>query len=370
MSNYLNISNLCLFFIVYYEFFGLIVINILVKTAFTVFVVPYTALGFEMCTNYDDRTSLQGVRFGFNMIVNFVFGALGWVLFFKDGVAEDGSRIDGTKIMSNFHNMGIVLTIATILLVLFCVFTTYKYADKHAVEELAKEGEKSFIKAFIHDLKDIFSDKLMWFVMVFFAIAHFSMVIVAQVQMFTYVDYMQFTQAEKSFVHGGGMIGFMIGSLILGKAVKRFDKKKTGYRAMLVSSAGGLLLLAVFTGGLLDPQAEIGGFSIAVVAFGIFQMMWWGGCGVLVPLATAMIGDLSEVKKWQMGEVTEGRYAAGFSFFSKATLALGLFCTGVILQSVGYVSGQETQSSETIDNVALITFITGPILMAVSFLVY
>jgi GPH family glycoside/pentoside/hexuronide:cation symporter len=98
-------------------------------------------------------------------------------------------------------------------------------------------------------------------------------------------------------------------------------------------------------------------------------MLWRGGCGILVPLATAMIADLSELKKWQTGEVTEGRYAAGFSFFLKLASSLGLLVTGYILKGVGYVSGAEVQAPDAIHNLAVTTFIAGPILMGISFFV-
>lgn len=343
-------------------------INIIVRTAFTVFVVPYTALGFEMCKTDTDRARLQGVRYAFNMIVNIVFGGFAWILFFPEKLAADGATIDGTKIHGNYLHMGFVLTASALLLIISCVYTTYKYAEKGLAK---KNGEvmADHIKAFIHDLKDVYSDKLVWFVFGFFGLAQFSMMVVSQVQMFTYIEYMQFSAGEKTFVHTGGMVGFMLGSLCLGSFVKRLDKKKTGYLAMVIGSVGCLSLLAVFTGGLMDPQAEIGAFPIAVAVFGILQILWWAGCGVIVPLATAMIADLSLMKRLKTGEVTEGRYAAGFSFFMKAANALGLLVTGYILKGVGYVSRAESQSLKTIDNLALMTFIVGPILMLLSFLI-
>jgi len=103
--------------------------------------------------------------------------------------------------------------------------------------------------------------------------------------------------------------------------------------------------------------------------FGLLQMMWWGGCGVIVPLATSMIADLAEVKRWKTGEVTEGRYAAGFSFFLKLAISLGLVVTGYILKFVGYQSGAPAQTPEVVDNLALTTFLAGPVLMLFSFAV-
>jgi GPH family glycoside/pentoside/hexuronide:cation symporter len=351
-------------------FVYLLAVNIVVKTAFTVFIVPYTALGFEMCKAYDDRARLQGVRYGFYMFVNILFGGFGWLLFFPDRAVTDGTLLDGTKIESNYHSMGVVLGVVTFILVLFCVYSTYKYAEKSSPKESASTGEGlgTFLRSFMHDLKDVYSDKLVWYVFGFFGLAKFSMMVVSQVQMFTYIEYMQFTAGQKTFVHTGGMVAFAFGSLVLGGMVKRLDKKRTGVVAMIVSSIGGMGLYTVFIGGLLHPQATLVGFPVAMLVFGILQMLWWGGCGVLVPLAIAMIADLSEIKKWKTGEVTEGRYAAGVSFFLKLANALGLFVTGYVLKAVGYVSGAATQAPDTIHNLAVTTFVAGPILMALSFL--
>lgn len=356
-------------------FWYLLIINILIKTAFTVFVVPHTALGFEMCKTDDDRARVQGVRYGFNMIVNIIFGGLGWILFFPEGKAADGSTIDGTKVLGNYLNMGVVLTIGAVLLILICVCATYKFAEKGLVKD-ESETIKDHVKAFVHDLKDVYSDKLVWFVFGFFGLAQFSMMVVSQVQMFTYVEYMQFTSWEKTFVHTGGMVGFMLGSFLLGGVVKRLDKKKTGYLAMVIGSLGCLALLATFTGGLMEPKSVVlfadpngNPFHLSSIVFGVFQTLWWGGCGILVPLAVSMIADLSVVKKMKTGEVTEGRYAAGFSFFLKMASALGMFVTGYILKGVGYISGAESQTADTLDKLALMTFIVGPILMVCSFFI-
>lgn len=364
-------------------FFYLIVVNLLMRTAFTVFFVPYTALGFEISKSANDRSRIQGVRVGVNMITNMVFGAFAWVLFFRDGLDESGLRIDGTRIESNYLNMGLVLTLGIIVLILFCTFTTFKFADRSPRKQPDAEKLKSLpsqqaaptsgvmlaLTAFFSDIKDVLSDRLVWLVFGFFGLAQFAMLIVSQVQMFTYVHYMEFTDTQKTFVHTGGMFAFMTGSLFLGHLVRLLDKKRTGYLAIAISSSGGLGLLIVFTGGLIEPRVEGGGLPAPVLIFGFLQMLWWGGCGIMVPLAVSMVADLSELKKLQTGEVTEGRYAAGLSFLLKGAKALGLFLTGYILTSVGFDSSAEQQTVETINSIALITFITGPLLMFFSFFV-
>ena len=57
-------------------FLAVLVLNLLLRTAVTVFAVPFTALGFEICPEYEARSRLQGIRFFVNMVVNFTFGAM------------------------------------------------------------------------------------------------------------------------------------------------------------------------------------------------------------------------------------------------------------------------------------------------------
>ena len=354
-------------------FWYLLLLNIVIKTAFTVFYVPHTALGFEICQTDNDRARVQGIRSGFSQIINFIFGGLGWMLFFQDRMV-DGVKVDGNKIHENYLRMGGVLTIGAILLVLFCVFITYKFADKGLVRD-DDETMGDHVKAFVHDLKDVYGDKLVWFVFGFLGIAQFSMIVTGQVQMFTYIEFMRFCDLEKTIVHSGGMIGFTTGAMLLGSLVKRFDKRKTGYLAMATGSGACLALFAIFSGGLMAPESvllfEIGDkpYHLSSLVFGLLQATWWGSCGVLVPLAASMVADLATIKKLKTGEVTEGRYGAGFSFFMKAASAFGVLVTGYVLKGVGYVSGAETQTADTIDRLAVMTFVVGPIFIFISFLI-
>lgn len=355
-------------------FIYLLAANICMKTAFTVFVVPYTALGFEISKTDDDRARVQGFRWGFSMIINVAFGGLAWILFFGDRVADNGSRIEGTKVHENYLTMGSVLAFATFLIILFCVFATYKFT-KRGLPELEGTTMSAHAKAFVGDLKDVYSNRLVWVVFGFFGIAQLAGAIVGQVQMFTFIEFMKFSAYEKTFVHTGGMVGFMLGSLFLGVMVKRWDKKRTGYFAMLISSFGSLALLAIFKGGIMEPvstpllDVKEHPFHLSAVVFVLFQALWWCGAGILIPLATSMMADLSLIERLKTGEVSEGRYAAGFSFFLKGASAVAVFLTGYILKGVGYESGVESQSIETIETLALMTFIVGPILMLASYFV-
>ena len=343
-----------------------LLLNLLIRTALTVFVVPYTALGFEICPEYDMRAKLQGIRFFLNQIVNFVFGALAWPLFFKDTVNEaTGETINGSQIAGNYNAMGITLSMAIVAATLYCCFSTRRFATDNRDHP---KGHND-LKAFWKDFSSIFKDRLAIFVFIFTIIAQFSMGLMAQTQMYTYVFFMEFTPWEKTFSHGGGMIAFALVSLNLSKVVHRFDKKKTGLIGMCISMFGGFGLWAVFSTGLMAPGAgpfELFGqpFHASTIVFGILQMCWWGGCGLVIPLSTSMVADVAAINAKKNGtEVRNASYASVFSFSQKASFTI----TGVLIASMisisGFVSGAGEQTPEAIRNIANLTFLSGPIVL-------
>jgi GPH family glycoside/pentoside/hexuronide:cation symporter len=350
-------------------FWCVLVINLVVRTAIAVFSIPYMALGFEMCPDYEDRSRLQGIRFFFNQVVNLVFGALAWSLFFSDRVATDGSTTDGTLIGSNYLTMAWVLSLFTLVLVGFCVFATWSFARDNRHMSV----EDNTPKAFLRDFMGICSDRLGWYVFGFFSFATLGMMLTSQVQMFAYVDYMKFSATEKTAVHGAGMLSFALGSLFQAWLTGKMGKKPAAYIGMACCVAGGLFLYIVFMGGLIKPGSSmpVGQWTlpVAAVVFGLGQSLWWGGCGILGPLANSLVADLSEIHFHRTGVLRDGSYSALFMFFCKACMGIGLLITGQLLKSAGIVSGAETQTAKATYNIAMMTFLSGPVLIILSFFV-
>jgi len=128
-------------------FWYLVVINIIMRTAYTVFVVPMTALGFEMCQDYTGRTKIQGIKAIFNMIANFCGPGLAWAIFFR----EKGTAV---KDPSNYMEMGTIFAVVSLLSVFYLVFITRKYAADS--REMKTTGSSA--GAFFKDMFEIISD--------------------------------------------------------------------------------------------------------------------------------------------------------------------------------------------------------------------
>ena len=113
-------------------FWQLVGINLVMRTGLTMFTIPYMALGFEMCGDYQGRARLQSIRLVYNMLANLAGPALAWTLFFQD---QGGVR--GTTVAANYLRMGTVFSVITALLVVLVVVLTGRTPGRWPAELMA-----------------------------------------------------------------------------------------------------------------------------------------------------------------------------------------------------------------------------------------
>jgi GPH family glycoside/pentoside/hexuronide:cation symporter len=338
-------------------FWYLVMMNLVLRTAFTVFIVPYTALGFEICTDYTGRTKLQGIRFVLNMVAN-VFGvALGWSIFFKDQ-----GDVRGVTITDNFVTMGTVFTIATFLIVLFVTFTTRKHIQDSRHEKVT--GNR--IQDFYIDMKEIIFDKYPRWVFAYTLVVIFGIAFAGAYQGHLYEHFMKFDSSDKSIAHGISMVMTAIGALAASVLVRRYDKKGAVFIGVIASVVGNGILSILFLPGLLRPEQTIvmAGVSIpfALIIFTFLHGCYWMGNGVLFPVALSMMADISEIHQLETGMNKDGIYSAMYSFVLKASSSFGILFSMICLKGVGFVAGAASQNPEVAWRLGAATLLAGPII--------
>lgn len=361
-------------------FWYLVAMNLLLRTGLTMFFIPYLALGFEMTTDYQDRSRIQGMRWVFNMIANFAGPAMAWTFFFKD---KDG--VQATTVEANYHHMGGTFAIATaVFVVLVCLFTMRWSQD---TRDAPANSEHGWFKAFFIEMKQILADPNPRWVFVFIFIVCAGMVIVSSLQMFVYDDFMHFTSGKfllgggmelshTSVAHGSTMIGMALGALVCTRLTRRFDKKGAVLLGGGLSIACNIALAAIFLTGWIKPGAtcQFAGHTLplALIVFVLFHATYWLGNGIMLPVSTAMMADVSEVRKIQTGEVRDGGYSAVFSLAMRMAISFSLVLSGWCLSGIGYQvpkAGEKvTQSASAVWNLGMVTFVVGAVVCLLSLL--
>jgi glycoside/pentoside/hexuronide:cation symporter, GPH family len=202
------------------------------------------------------------------------------------------------------------------------------------------------------------------------------MVIVSSLQMFVYDDFMKFPAWQKSIAHGSTMIGMALGALVSMWLTKRFDKKGAVLIGGTISITGNIMLAVLFLTGVVKPDATVavGGntLPLALILFVIFHASYWFGNGIMLPVSTAMMADVSEVRRLKTGEVKDGGYSSVFSLAMRMAISFSLIVSGWCLSGIGYQVPKDgkavTQTSQAIWNLGMVTFVIGAVICLISLL--
>jgi GPH family glycoside/pentoside/hexuronide:cation symporter len=335
-------------------FWYLVVMNLLLRTTYTIFVVPYTALSFEIVTDYADRSKIQGIRSAMNMAANLLGCAMAWTLFFGNNT----ETIRATNVAQNYINMGTSFSIVSLALLLLMLNFTKCYIE----DSRAAATRGSMAAVFCRDMKQIILDPYPRWVFIFIFFVLLGIVLVSSLQMYVFEDFMVFSGGQKTVAHGATMVGMGIGSLFGSKLVRRFDKKGAICIGVVWSVFCELVLAMLFLTEILKPEQRWGGLPISFIVFSFLHGAYWLGNGIMMPVSVSMMADVSEIHEIQTGVNKDGSYAAMYSLATKISMSIGLLVSGYGLSWAGYISGADVkQPVEVIWRICALTLVVGPL---------
>jgi Na+/melibiose symporter-like transporter len=310
----------------------ILVFLLLLKTSLTVYGTPYTALGAELSTDYDERTSVQSYK-----SVSFMLGlafpmVAGLLIFFRPTELYPIGQLNP----AGYSLMGTATSALMIITGLICIWATYKFRfnsmpDMKLQSAKREEGRMSFIGAF----------KNKYFIYVFFGYLFFNMssALIGSIglHVFTYT----FGLDNKGIAMVmGTFFGISIVSLPYWSAVsKKTDKKPVMLRCLRISSLACILfLLAVFLRIIVMKFYFILIIIIAILGF---------GTGGLFLLPNSMTADTIDYEELKQGFRSEGIYYGALTFGYKLTQSAVLFIVGILLDVINFDSSIVTQSTFT-----------------------
>jgi Na+/melibiose symporter-like transporter len=312
---------------------GLILASLLLlKTSLTVYGTPYTALGAELSTDYDERTSVQSyksVAFMFGLAFPMVAGLL---IFFRPTEQYPVGQLNP----AGYSLMGTATSIVMLITGLLCIWTTYKYRFNSMPDRKFHSAKKensgmSFIGAF----------KNRYFLYVFFSylFVNVSSALIGSVglHVFTYT----FGLDNKGIAMVMGMFfGMSILSLPYWSVQsKKTDKKPVMLKCLKISSFASLLFLIIILLRIIVMKFSF----ILIIVIAILGF----GTGGLFLLPNSMTADTIDYEELKQGFRSEGVYYGALTFGYKITQSAVLFIVGILLDVIGFDSAVTTQSTFT-----------------------
>jgi GPH family glycoside/pentoside/hexuronide:cation symporter len=297
------------------------IISILYYTAYTVFVVPYSALGFELSMDYNDRTKIQAARTFFSTLSGL---ALPWAYKLSFNPHFGSNELEGVKIV------GVIFgTIMIIACVIPAIFSRENMQSQ-------KQKKLNIAKAFLYTLKN----------------KHFFLV--AGINLFTIIGIFLVQP-----------MGLYMGIFYLFDGKKEMAATLTGYTGTMFAAMGLLAIPFIIASSKKFGKRRtiIGAETIIIFAYLITWFVYTPkmpylslicfvflcpGTSTIWTLCSSMLADVTDFDELNTGLRREGMYGAVYSWVFKAALAGSLGIAGVLLATTGIV----TQIPEDVATVA------------------
>ncbi len=300
-----------------------LVASLLFYTCFTVFGVPYLALGAEMSPSYEERTEIQTYRAIFGFISGFAIQWLYW-LTQRDIFAD---TLNGMQWVAG----------GTSLIIVGCVLMTVFLCKERNVATV-KAAKISVFKSF----KETMTCRP--FLLVVGVIVSVLCGILLVMQMALYINiYYIFDGDKKAASTLFGAVGtvFNLGTLVAMPLIcgvaNRFGKRKVLMIILASAALGALSKWFFYTPA--NPWLQL--IPAALTAPGL---------GAVWALAFSMIADVCDYDEFNYGTRREGMFSAVQNWANKLAVSLALLFSGVILNFTGFdasLTGSQTESTLT-----------------------
>lgn len=323
-------------------FAWLIVTNFLLRTSNSVFMVPYHALGAELSDDYNERTSVTGIRAVMSLLGTMVVAGLVFIVFFPNVTPG----VDPKFNPAGYSSMGMTLGAAITLLGLVAVFGTLSQRSRLARSDADRGEEKvGFFAGLVLALKNRSFLVLVLSTSIFFL----ASVINATVAVHYLTYYARITDSRAlSLFQLSFYVGGLAGALVWMRVAQRVEKHRIFIVCTLIVA---FIMSAAYW--LVGPGHLLGTGNVMPLAIGNALAGFFAAALWVVP--ASMVADVTDEDELRTGKKRAGAFFGINSFFLQESTSIALLVTGVLIDHfAGLVPGQIEQSAQTIDRVAML----------------
>ena len=299
--------------------------SILVRFAMTFCVIPHLALGAELSSDYDERTTIVAYRTFFLITSMSAVLPLSFWLFFGASDTYSNGQLDPTA----YGPFAFTLALLIVLAIFATAAGTHRQIPhlpqpSHALETF------TFSRVVSDVMKSLQNVSFRWF---FLGIFLYSVARGTQnalnVHMFTF--FWQLSPQEIATWGTAVLIGSIVGIFVWVHIAKFLSKKSTYISGlMLWTSCMSLPPLAHMLG--FFPERESPFFLPLLVVFGGFAMFFKGS----QITSGSMLADIADEHEIATGRRQEGMFFGSISFSSKASSGIGHLLAGLMLDLIRF----------------------------------
>jgi glycoside/pentoside/hexuronide:cation symporter, GPH family len=338
-------------------FLWLLTFAVLTRGAMTLYHVPHIALGAELSSNFEERTTVVAFRQFFSTFGTLLAYGIGFGLFFQEGP----DHAHGQFRVESYSPFALCLAVLMVASILISAWGTQSQVPRlpqprGPVEPVSALG--SVVRMFREIALALSNRSFRWlFVGVLIVFMMVGVDTALNLHMNTY--FWELSSRDNIAFFAAYPVGIMVGSLFARRLNQWFDKKPsivfgTGWWALCQIVPVVLRLLGWF------PENGTGELVTTLVIVKFVQ-----GMGVVQALITfgSMVADIVDEHELATGKRQEGIFFASVSFSGKFTSGIGNVVGGIALDLIRWPRGPEIQTAADVPAQTLmwLGLIYGPI---------
>jgi len=334
-------------------FTWLVVCNVSMRTALTMFLVPAYAIVAEVTSDYDERTRLLT---GFHVAYS-VFGNGMSVLMYAIWLVPTEAITDGVMNPAGYQNAGLFGTVIIVASVLVFSIGLRRFIPRLRQYRVDKPLSLS---QFFRQVADVFRSASARVVVLGGVLYYAGTGTYVVLWVYIYSYFWEFTSQQISII----VIPMAVAALFLPPAMARWgvgrEKKTVAIAGMLGAMAINVIPISLRLLGFFPENGSetlfwtmlVAGF-FETILFLVFDICW-----------RSMIADLTERTELETGRRNEGVISSTITFTTKCADALGTLIAGILLSLIAFPT--ETAVGDVpADVIAKLGLIYGPVVFLI-----
>lgn len=301
-------------------FVFLTVMAITVRLSVTFFEVPNSALIGELTHDYDQRTTLSGLR----QMIGWLAGVIMAVIVYRVYLAPSVDYDNGIMNIDGYYEYAKTAAIVMGVSMLISSLGTHRAIRYYSKPDPQSEGHGF---SFWQNLSYVFNNASFRAVFIGTIFASLITGIATTLQLYFGIYYYGLSTAQIGLIALTMLPAAIFAFLGTSLLARGREKKNVVVTLTWLSMVLSVALLFAKTFGFLPPNGSSGMFQIVALA-----TFFTTGITIALSIMTvSMVVDLVEGDQRNTGHRAEGLYFATFTFTSKVVTGVGTFVSGALL---------------------------------------
>ncbi len=322
-----------------YNFFYFLIVSMFFYIGYTIFAAPLIGLGYEMTSDYNERTRLMAVSQFMGQIA-WMIAPWFWVIIYNKNIYD--SAPEGARSLSIW-----VGALCMILGIMPALFNKEKVdIDKDKLVDLSMKDLAANSKKFFTGIKLTLKNKPFVKLCAATFLIFNGFQTIAQFAFFIIVYYLfnGNTDAAGTWPAWFGTVSSLATAFLVIPIVTFISEKVGKKNAFIIATLLSMIGYALKWWGFNPAHPWLMFMPIPFLSFGI------GGLFTLMMSMTADVCDLDELNN---GERREATFGAVYWWMVKLGTAAAMLLSGVVLHYIGFNEAVKVQTADTITNLRI-----------------